>query len=313
MKKLAIFDIDGTIFRSSLLIELTDALIREGIFPASVAEEYNKAHSKWLNREGSYDDYIMAVVRAFESKIKGVSKADFTRVARSVVKANGKRVYRYTRGLVGDLQKKGYYLLAISHSPLDIVAPFAKTLGFDKVYGRIHETDAKGKFTGKTEYLDLISDKAKILTRAVAKENLTLKSSIGVGDSEGDISFLKLVEQPICFNPNSKLYATAKRLGWKVVVERKDVVYTNINAKCMMHNAKQKTNTTDGCVCFKYSDKSQPCQLRDEEELYEEVKKIAKKHKKISASLIQKHLYIGFAQTCRLMNRLEEDGIIGKI
>ncbi len=226
MKKLAIFDIDGTIFRSSLLIELTDALIREGIFPASVAGEYNKAHAKWLNREGAYDDYIMAVVRAFDSKLKGVSKADFTRVARSVVKANGKRVYRYTRSLVGDLQNKGYYLLAISHSPLDIVSPFAKTLGFNKVYGRIYETDSKNCFTGKTEYLDLISDKAKILMRAIDKESLTLKGSIGVGDSEGDISFLKLVEKPICFNPNSKLYATAKRLGWKVVVERKDVVYT---------------------------------------------------------------------------------------
>jgi HAD superfamily hydrolase (TIGR01490 family) len=250
MQKLAIFDIDGTIFRSSLLIELTEALIHEGIFPASVAGEYVKARAKWLNREGSYDDYIMAVVKAFEAKIKGVSKADFTRVARSVVKANGKRVYRYTRGLVSDLQKKGYYLLAISHSPLDIVTPFAKTLGFDKVYGRIYETDAKGKFTGKTEYLDLISDKAKILNRAVAKENLTLKSSIGVGDSEGDISFLKLVEQPICFNPNSKLYATAKRLGWKVVVERKDVVYTEINSKCIMHNSKQNINTADGCVKY---------------------------------------------------------------
>ena len=30
MKKVAIFDIDGTVFRSSLLIELTDALIQEG-------------------------------------------------------------------------------------------------------------------------------------------------------------------------------------------------------------------------------------------------------------------------------------------
>jgi len=39
MKKVAIFDIDGTIFRSSLLIELTDALIQEDIFPSKV-EKY---------------------------------------------------------------------------------------------------------------------------------------------------------------------------------------------------------------------------------------------------------------------------------
>ena len=57
------------------------------------------------------------------------------------------------------------------------------------------------------------------------KENLTLAGSIGVGDSESDIAFLKLVERPICFNPNNKLYKYAKSHKWEVVVERKDVVY----------------------------------------------------------------------------------------
>jgi phosphoserine phosphatase len=34
-----------------------------------------------------------------------------------------------------------------------------------------------------------------------------------------------MVSEPICFNPNAALYAQAKRMGWKVVVERKDVIY----------------------------------------------------------------------------------------
>jgi phosphoserine phosphatase len=61
--------------------------------------------------------------------------------------------------------------------------------------------------------------------RATEKENLTLRGSVGVGDTESDISFLKLVEKPICFNPNQTLYRAARRFGWRVVVERKDVVY----------------------------------------------------------------------------------------
>ena len=73
--------------------------------------------------------------------------------------------------------------------------------------------------------LGVIDDKSKILKRAVEKENLSLKGSIGVGDTEGDISFLKIVSRPVCFNPNQHLYKYAKRAGWEVVVERKDVVY----------------------------------------------------------------------------------------
>ncbi len=48
----------------------------------------------------------------------------------------------------------------------------------------------------------LISNKANIVRRAVAKEGLTLHNSVGVGDTEGDIPFLEMVEKPICFNPN---------------------------------------------------------------------------------------------------------------
>ncbi|MFA5185733.1 MAG: HAD family phosphatase [Patescibacteria group bacterium] len=225
MRKIAIFDIDGTIFRSSLLIELTDALVRDGVMPADAGRAYSKARNKWLDREGSYEDYIGAVIRAFEGRMKGLEHKKFMGVAKRVVGKSGTHVYRYTRDLAANLKKRGYFLLAISNSPKEVLDPFCKLWGFDKVYGRIYEVGPDGRYTGRTSYHDLITDKAKILKRAAAKEGLTLTGSVGVGDSESDIPFLKLVSSPICFNPNSKLYAAAKRNGWKVVVERKDVVY----------------------------------------------------------------------------------------
>jgi HAD superfamily hydrolase (TIGR01490 family) len=224
-RKVAIFDIDGTIFRSSLLIEVTEALVQEGLFPIEARNIYAKAYENWANRKDSYDKYIYAVIRAFEKYIKTVKQSDFKKVAKKVMAFHGKRVYRFTRDLVKDLKDKKYYLLAISHSPRELVELFAKNLGFDKVYGRVYEIDSKGQFTGQTLYENLISDKAKILHRALEKENLPLQGSIGVGDSEGDITLLKIVSRPICFNPNSKLYREAKKNGWEIVVERKDVIY----------------------------------------------------------------------------------------
>ncbi len=224
-KSLAIFDIDGTIFRSSLLIEITEALVQEGLFPKEARNVYAKAYENWANRKDSYEKYIGAVIKAFEKNIKGVQHGDFVKVAKKVISFHRNRVYRYTRELVKDLKKKNYYLLAISNSPKEIVEEFCKKFGFNKVYGRVYEVGKTGKFTGSVLYAELISDKAKILKRAVEKENLALKESIGVGDSEGDIAFLKMVKKPICFNPNKKLYQHAKRAGWKVVVERKDVIY----------------------------------------------------------------------------------------
>ncbi len=224
-RKCAVFDIDGTIFRSSLLIESVEALVDTGAFPKRARKIFEGPHRRWLDRKDGYDKYIAAVITASDAHTTGIRRGDYLRIIRRVVRRHKDRVYRYTRDLLGDLKRRNYYLLAITHSPKYIADEFAKTLKFDKVYGRLFEIDARGRFTGGVLHEDMIGDKAKILLRAIKKENLTLRGSVGVGDSESDIPFLELVSRPICFNPNRKLYRVAKQMGWEVIVERKDVVY----------------------------------------------------------------------------------------
>jgi HAD superfamily hydrolase (TIGR01490 family) len=225
MRKVAIFDIDGTIFRSSLLIEIVNVLVERGNFEERAREEYEREHKHWLERKGDYASYIDAVVKSFNKNIKGVHYSDFDKAGETVINRYKNHTYRYTRDLLVDLKKKKYYLLAITHSPKGVADKFCRELGFDKVYGRLLELGPNDCFTGKTMEETVILNKANIVKRAVEKEGLTLKDSIGVGDTEGDIPILEMVENPICFNPNLKLYKHAKRNGWVVVVERKDVVY----------------------------------------------------------------------------------------
>src|SRR3989338_7888541 len=225
MKRVAIFDIDGTIFRSSLLIQIVDRLIEDGIFNRQKAQDFARQKNAWLDRKGGYDEYIRAVINVFVQNIKGVAYADFSRIGEEVVAEQKDRVYRFTRDLIKDLKKKNYFLLAVSHSPKSVLDHFCKRLGFDKVYGLYYETGPSERFTGKIAEEAFMLNKAAVVQHAVNKEGLTLKGSIGVGDTESDIPFLELVSEPICFNPNAKLYTHAKRNKWRGVVERKDVVY----------------------------------------------------------------------------------------
>lgn len=225
MQKVAIFDLDGTIFRSSLLVEVTEGLIEAGIFKKSARAYYEKHYLSWMDRKGTYEKYIMGVVEAFEKNIKGVDQVVFMRVAKKVIASKKDRTYRYTRDLVRKLNKKGYFLLAISHSPKMLVDTFCRELGFDASYGRIYEVGKNGKFTGKVDHVEIINDKGKALASAIEKYELSLEGSIAVGDTEADVSLFKMVDSPICFNPNRALFAAAKRRGWKVVVERKDMLY----------------------------------------------------------------------------------------
>ncbi|MBI4094054.1 HAD-IB family phosphatase [Candidatus Kaiserbacteria bacterium] len=224
-RKVAVFDVDGTIFRSSLLIQLVHMLIENGAFPEVARRVYQREYEKWLNREGGYQEYIGAVVEAFNKYLKGVHYGALADAAEEVVEEQWKRVYRYTRDLLKDLKKHDYYLLAVSHSPKTVLDKFCPRMGFNKAYGIVYEIGPQELFNGKMIEEHLILNKAAILKRAVEKENLTLAHSIGVGDTESDIPFLEMVAQPICFNPNLNLYRYARRMGWKVVVERKDVIY----------------------------------------------------------------------------------------
>lgn len=224
-QRVAIFDVDGTIFRSSLLIQVVNRLIEKQVFPPETRAIYEHDYERWLNREGDYQEYIDAVVRAFVGHLKGVHYGALADAAEELVNEQWKRTYRYTRDLLVELKKEGYFLLAISHSPKTVLDKFCPRLGFDKTYGMIYEIGPEDRFTGKVTDQHLILNKAGIVHRAIEKENLTLENSIGVGDTESDIPFLELVAKPVCFNPNLKLYKTAQRLRWNVVVERKDVVY----------------------------------------------------------------------------------------
>jgi len=225
-RRIAVFDIDGTIFRSSLLRELLEALITFGIFPYRAQEYYVHAYVRWLDRKASYHIYQRAVIHAFQRYIKGTNQNMIRDTSSHVMNFHRYRIYHYTKKMLVDLKKKGFYIVAISGSPQDIVEPFAKNLGFDRVYGRVFAVDKQNRFTGKVSNQKEIESKDMILKRILLSDpTLTLQGSVGVGDTDLDIPFLRMLAHPVAFNPNKKLYQYAKKNKWEVVIERKDMIF----------------------------------------------------------------------------------------
>jgi HAD superfamily hydrolase (TIGR01490 family) len=230
--KLAVFDIDGTIFRSSLLIELFNELVRVGVFHPQAQRQVERSFRRWLDRTGSYDEYLIRLVRVFYRYHKSVARAAVLPAAQRVIHWQKNHVYRYTRDLVTRLRKQGYFLLAISGSPDYIVDIFAKEWGFDAAYGRSLEV-RDGIYTGRIMFFGQPAPviahlgKLDIVRRFVATAGLDvdLRHCIAVGDSEGDLDILEGVGKPIAFNPSRNLARIAMRKKWTVIVERKNVVY----------------------------------------------------------------------------------------
>ena len=224
-RKLAVFDIDGTIFRASLARSLFYELIKAGIFPKRALAEVKPEYDAWVNRLGHYDAYIDKLVVVFQKYIKGVEQKKMRALSKKVVAAEKMRVYRFTRDLIAELKKKNYFIVAISGSPWEIVRWYNRFLRFNKTYGSVLGVDARGRYTGNLQYAYSVFEKDLLVKHVVKKYGVTLKGSVGVGDTESDIPMLELVSRPIAFNPSSGLYNVARKRGWEIRIERKDVIY----------------------------------------------------------------------------------------
>ena len=73
-RRLAIFDIDGTIVRWNLIFELYERFVKKGLFPQEALTETVEAYLGWLNREKEFAEYDKKVIQIFFRYAKGLSE-----------------------------------------------------------------------------------------------------------------------------------------------------------------------------------------------------------------------------------------------
>jgi HAD superfamily hydrolase (TIGR01490 family) len=224
-RSFAVFDIDGTIIRWQLYHAIADELAKEGHLDQEQYENVKAARLTWKQRahETSWHDYEKALINFYEVAVKDVSVDILKQACGTVLDRYKDQVYTYTRDLIRELKNRDYLLFAISASQDMIVQLLAMYYGFDDSGGSTYEIK-DGKFTGHSEILKS-ERKPEFLKQLVEKHGASWQGSIAVGDSEGDIPMLSAVEQPIAFNPTKELFEHAKTSGWKIVVERKSMIY----------------------------------------------------------------------------------------
>lgn len=229
-KKLAIFDIDGTVFRKNLHFELIDELSWRGIFSKNARRVLIRIYARWLEHRGTYEEYRKKIISIYARELKGCLQKDIVEASKKVAGFNKERAYIFAKDLIKKLRKEKYTIIAISGSPIEVIKEYNKFLKLDEVFGSVYETDGKGIYTGRTIF-EPVRHKGHLVGQYIAEKNLTLEGSYGIGDTESDESFLKMVEHPIAFNPNLNLEKVARRRGWKIIVEKKDVIYNISNFK----------------------------------------------------------------------------------
>jgi HAD superfamily phosphoserine phosphatase-like hydrolase len=237
-RKFAVFDIDGTLIRWQLYHALADTLAAEGLIEPGAYQSMKDSRMAWKRRkEGTFRDYELKVISVYETILQKLTYEQFEVAASSVFEEYKDQVYTFTRDLIADLKKEKYLLFAISGSQTEIVAQIADYYGFDDYVGTVY-TRSGGGFSGQKVIGS--HDKGKTLKTLVKRHGAIFDASMAVGDSRSDIKMLELVEIPITLNPESDLFTYARKKGWKIVLERKNMVY-----ELEQHNGKYELVKTN--------------------------------------------------------------------
>lgn len=228
--KAAFFDIDGTIYRNSLLTEHFKKLIKYELLDIREYElKVKDAFKKWDERVGDYDKYLEEITTTYVDAIKGLSLKYNDFISDQVLELKGNRVYTFTRDMIKWHKEQGHKVIFISGSPDFLVSRMAKKWGADDFCGSVYHFK-DGKLSGEISPMWDSKNKMIAINNFCKKYDIKLEESYAYGDTNGDFSMLSLVGHPRAINPSKELLERIKENSElkekvEIYVERKDVIY----------------------------------------------------------------------------------------
>ncbi|MBN2899182.1 MAG: HAD-IB family hydrolase [Clostridia bacterium] len=227
----AFFDIDGTLYRDSLMIEHFKKLVKYEVFDPNLWHSHVKlTYEMWKKRRGDYDDYMLELAELYINSLKGINMSEIEFIADQVINLKGDSVYAYTRDQISWHHSQGHKVFFISGSPEFLVRKMAAKYEATDYRGTKYITDETGHFTGTIIQMWDSESKDKAIKDLVDKYNIDLSVSYAYGDTNGDLSMLSQVGYPIAINPTQELLENIRKDAFlkvhtDIIVERKDNIY----------------------------------------------------------------------------------------
>ncbi len=226
----AFFDVDGTLFRNSLLIEHFKKLIKYEVLDVSVWISHGRStFQEWAIRKGDYEEYLLEVSAAYRDSLEGIHTSVIDFIADQVIAQNWEKTYVFTRDQLKWHQALGHGIFFISGSPDFLISRMAQK--YDAMDYCASKYEVKNNcFTGEVQPMWDHIHKSVALDKLVEKYSIDLENSYAYGDTSGDLSMFRRVGNPVAINPNVKLFRSILEDGdlldrTRVVVERKDMIY----------------------------------------------------------------------------------------
>jgi HAD superfamily hydrolase (TIGR01490 family) len=220
-QKLAIFDVDGTLFDGNLGIEFVKTLVKKGIFEKEISEGIFDWYGKYKSGEAEKSVVVDEMYKLFAKGMSGKKEGDMRLVALETWDGVVSSLHDFAKSLVKKLRQQGFRIIILSGSPIEMIKILGKKLevNSDELIAGVLEIK-EGLYTGETiSYLGSSSAKIEAINKYIKRAGLDVdwSNSFGMGDNERDLGILDLVGHPFAFEPNEALKVEAKKMGYKII------------------------------------------------------------------------------------------------
>ncbi len=202
----AFFDIDGTLYRDSLVIEHFKKLIKFEVIDERIwLNNVEGSFVNWSRRSGDYEIYLEDLADSYQLALKGLNAKSIDFIAQKVIEKTWEKTYKYTRYMVEKHLALGHKVIFISGSPDFLVSKMAKKYSVTDFSSTKYILDDEGNFTGELVPMWDSKSKDREIKKYIKKYNIDMAKSYSYGDTLGDYSMLISTGNPVAINPNKKL------------------------------------------------------------------------------------------------------------
>ena len=215
-KKVAFFDVDGTLLKSTIvhcyiwMRSLQMPLFLKhlwliGFLPKIVYYLILDSISRTRFNQVFYRNYRGREV----AELKVLSTKMFEAYMRP-------KIFAEAVSQIQEHKAQGTAVVLVTGSLDFIVQPIADYLAVDAVLApQLREQN--GQFTGELTTAPLIAEeKAKAMRNYAAQHEVSLEESYAYGDSQSDLPMLECVGNPVVVNPGKALREKAIKSGWEL-------------------------------------------------------------------------------------------------
>ena len=213
----AFFDVDNTVMQGASIFHLARGLHRRKFFTTReiLGAAWKQAYFRVVGVE---DPAHVADARSSAlGFIAGHTVTELEELGEEIFdEGMAHRIWPGTRALAQLHLDEGQRVWLVTAAPIEIAQIIARRLGLTGAMGTVAE-HVDGVYTGRLVG-ELLHGPAKgeAIKALAAREGLDLARCSAYSDSINDLPMLSLVGDPIAINPDARLRAKAKEMGWRV-------------------------------------------------------------------------------------------------